>query len=467
MPTIRIDSFSGIMPRLHPTLLPDGCAVTAHNCRLKSGKLSPLRQPSQVGDMRIRLENGLDKIANAQTVYLWRRNGGVEEFMAWPDVVKIAPSNIADDTLRRIFVTGNTGIGDGKKEPCAYISTVSGAGFARHTLVKEKLPNLTTDGESPTLTLAEGSAADTDNLRYTFFFQTWVDAYGYESPVSDIDPDTDEVVYNDGDTVTAAAVNAPDGAVTRRVYKVVTGMQTESIQFIAEQAKIGVDFSEMTFTVKDEDAGEVLPRIVSPPSDLSWMTYMPGSFYAGFSPSTPRTVMFSDVNRPSSWPDDYCYDVRDDLVGLAVSGNTVYALTKGAPWVLTGTAPESMSAAVCSSPQACVSARSICVMAGAVFYASQDGVCMMSPNSDYAANVVVLTEKYFSKREWEELNPSSCIMDGYDGALFCWFTLAGGGRRGYVIDLREGAAAVTTHDEQAKASFYDVEDDALYYVREV
>lgn len=149
MPTIKIDSFSGIMPRVHPTLLPDGCAVTAHNCRLKSGKLSPLRQPIKVSGKRIRLENGLDKIANAQTVYLWRRNGGVEEFIAWPDVVKVAPSNIADDTLRRVFVTGATGIGTGGKEPCAYISTSTGSGFSRHTLVKTKLPNLTTDGESP------------------------------------------------------------------------------------------------------------------------------------------------------------------------------------------------------------------------------------------------------------------------------------------------------------------------------
>lgn len=467
MPTIKIDSFSGIMPRVHPTLLPDGCAVTAHNCRLKSGKLSPLRQPIKVSGKRIRLENGLDKIANAQAVYLWRRNGGVEEFIAWPDVVKVAPSNIADDTLRRVFVTGATGIGTGGKEPCAYISTSTGSGFSRHTLVKTKLPNLTTDGESPTLTLAEGSAADTNNLRYTFFFQTWVDAYGYESPVSAIDPETDEVIYNDGDTVSVAAVTAPTGAVKRRVYKVVTGTQTESIQFIIEQTKTGVDFSEMTFTVKDEDAGEVLPRIIAPPSDLSWMSYIPGGFYAGYSPAMPRTVLFSDVNRPTSWPDDYHYDVRDDIVGIAVSGNVVYAMTRGTPWVLSGTAPESMSVSACASPQACVSARSICVMEGAVFYASQDGICMMSPNSDYAAKVVVLTEKYFSKREWEELNPATCIMDGYDGALFCWFTLAGGGRRGYVIDLREGAAAVTTHDEQAKASFYDVEDDALYYVREV
>jgi hypothetical protein len=38
MPTIKIDNFAGIMPKVHPTLLPDACATMAHNCILKDGK---------------------------------------------------------------------------------------------------------------------------------------------------------------------------------------------------------------------------------------------------------------------------------------------------------------------------------------------------------------------------------------------------------------------------------------------
>jgi len=207
--------------------------------------------------------------------------------------------------------------------------------------------------------------------------------------------------------------------------------------------------------------------MVSPPVDLSWMSYVPGNFYAGFSASRLRTVMFSDVNKPTSWPDAYMYDIRDNIVGLAVAGNTVYALTDGYPWALSGSAPESMTPTVLSSPQACVSARSICIMDGSVFYASQDGICMLSQSSGYPLLVPVITEKYFSKREWDSLNPSSCIMDTYDGALHAWFTLDNGLRQGYVIDIGEGVSAITTHDEQAKAVLYDANSDGLYYVREV
>ena len=455
MPTIRISSFSGIMPRVHPTLLPDGCAVKAHNCRLTSGKLSPLRQPLKATGFRIRMENGLAKIADANSLHLWKRPGGVKEFLAWPGIVKVAQGNIADDALRRVFVTGATGIGGtGANQPCAYISARTGTAFTRHTLIKNPL------GE-PDVVLSVGGAANEDNLRYTVFFQTWADQYGYESGASD---PSDELEYNDGDEVTIGAESAPTGSVLRRIYKVVSGTETERIQFVAEQARAGDQFLELTLKVKDEDAGEVLQMIVSPPSDLSGMTYVPGNYYAGFSASKLRTVMFSDVNRPTSWPDAYQYDIRDDIVGIAVVGNTVFALTSGNPWKLTGTAPESMSAAVIAAPQACVSVRSICVLAGAVFYASQDGICMLSEDTGGAT---VITEKFFAKDDWAALNPSTCIMEAYDGALFCWFTLASGVRQGYIIDLGEGEKAVTTHDEQAKAVCYDGETDSFYYVREV
>ena len=62
--TIRVDNFHGIQPRLHPTLLADGMAVTAHNCRLKNGKLVPLKEPSMEKEARCLFQNGLAKVAD-------------------------------------------------------------------------------------------------------------------------------------------------------------------------------------------------------------------------------------------------------------------------------------------------------------------------------------------------------------------------------------------------------------------
>ena len=57
-------------------------------------------------------------------------------------------------------------------------------------------------------------------------------------------------------------------------------------------------------------------------------------------------------------------------------------------------------------------------------------------------------------------------MGQYDGALHCFFTLADGSKRGYIIDLHEGESAVSTHDEESTCLCVDNERDALYFVRE-
>ena len=472
MATIKIDAFAGIVPRTHPTLLPDGCAVRAHNCRLKTGVLSPIRQPSMEKSKVIYLEGGLNKIGDAKSIHLWKRKGGESVFLAWEGIVTVAPSNIADDDLSRIFVTGETGRmgaeGTSTTEPWFYVYSKSHNALTRVKMLYDTAPK-------PVVSLVEEAPSDPDNVRYTFFFQAWVDQYGYESPVSEhsfntysqdpFEVEDGSFQYSDGDKVGVEAVPDPPGyAALRRIYKVVAGSEGEQIQYVVEQKRSGGSFPAMFFALKDDAAGEILPIINAPPKDLSWMSYMPGAFYVGLSPSSPRTVFFSDVNRPTSWPVFYQYDIREDAVGLAVVGNTALVLTKGSPWIISGSSPEAMLVTSTASPQACVSSRSICTMLGAVFYASADGICMFTPDS---INVAVLTEKYLDKREWDELNPESCFMVPYDNALHAWFDTKNRGRIGYTIDINDGVSAITTHDEVAKGVHYDVETDALYFVREV
>ena len=456
MPTIRLDSFGGILPRAHPTLLPEGCATRAHNCRLKSGKLSPLREPALVGAAMVRQEAGLGRIADARSLYLWRR-GGVAEFLAFPGLVTVVRGNIADDEKDRLFVTGQTGVGGNL--PCLYAS--EGGAMVRHPITKSKMA-------APVVSRTDERPLDELNLRYTVFYQTWVDRFGYMSGLSapssnKVDDDDDGTFeYNDGDEVTVGEAADQGGAVRRRIYKLVTGFETQSVQFVVEQEASGEGFGPLTFRVPDEDAGGVVPRFESPPDDLDLMTPVPGGFYCGVSGSRRRTLMFSEVNAPTSWPEAYQYDVDDDIVGVGVAGNTVYVLTAGMPWAVSGTHPDGMVCMKIPCDQACVSRRGICVMESGVFYPSHDGIVMLAP--ELGASARVITEKHWSKREWADMNPSSCVMAPYDGALHAWFN-TGSGLAGYIIDLREGLAAITTHDEVARAVCYDGVDDALYYVR--
>jgi len=502
-------TFGGLMPRVEASLLPDNAATVAHDCRLRSGKLEPMKQSASFMDYPVRLENGLVDMADALTLYLWKR-GVRKEFLAWPGFVTVAPSNLFDDDRYRVFVAGATGkngteveipsapvmsepetdpitdptlyvqyafvqtyvdnygresacspisnyitykdpgtpvresivatiaSGDvpanvvhrriykvlgvyGDKlyvktnkngdweddlttgafddftialnsanddvkqtlyfseqfvnQPCAYISAIDNGGFDRSSLCLEKLPacGVTRSAVPPNAALVIATQ------RYTFFYQTWVNAYGYESQVSDASA---EIIYNDGNQMSITAVSpVPEGATARRIYKVITGTESESIQFVWEQAvtpSATPEFGASTFTVKDEDAGDILTPMTECPKDLAWIVNMPGNFYAGFPTSKPRQVCFSAANIPTSWPNAYRYEVREDTVGLAVSGNTLFVLTVGQPYAISGTDPAAMTVSRIASNQGCVSKYSICTMNNAVFYASQDGVCMLS-----------------------------------------------------------------------------------------
>lgn len=434
-------------------MLPDGYATTAHNCILKDGKLSPLRNPLKVSDKLVFFENGITEIGSANTLFAWRRKTGLA-FVVWPGYVVIAQSNIADDLYERIFVTGDTGFG-ANGDPMVYLSHKDSNSIIRHSLVKSVL-------DAPAVTLAEGGNADPNKTRYTYFFQTWVDSYGYESAPSG---PSDEISYNDGDTINVSGLESiPQGAAKRRLYKVVAGSQNDDIQFVYE--KVDNLGDELSFSLKDEDAGEILPVYESPPDDLRFMSFVPGGFYVGLSPAKRHTVMFSEVNVPTSWPMDYQYDIKDEPVGIAVTSNSVFALTNGNPWVFSGTAPESMTPSVLSTPAPCVSQRSICVFQNSVFFASHVGLMMIYNDASAGTTVRNLTEKVFTRDQWQDLNPERCMVSSHDGALHCFFVLKNGEKRGYIIDLNETISAVTTHSEGASCICNDIESGKLYFVRE-
>ena len=501
MATVKIEQFHGISPRTHPSLLADGMAVTAHNCRLKNGKLVPLRMPSIVGGVPILMENGLGQIGDARTLHVWRKRDGSFEFLAFPGVTWMADGNIADDEKTRVIVSGATGIPFIEREwdntkyppvaavkrewtdaPAIYLRDPMFGGKRAVPLCMETLPQ-------PLVSRATAGELDEANIRYTRFFWTWVDGDGRESPVSEAstiaNPQNNDydLEYNDGDTVNFASIIErggmwPEGAELIRIYKVVTGTEAGRIQFVAEFTKANCTAASgehagepgsatLTVRVKDEDAGEVLTQMESAPGDLRCILKVPGNYYCGFSPSSPHTVMFSDIDLPYSWPSDYRYDVDDNLVALAVTANTVFALTDGWPFVLSGTAPESMTVSKLAGPAACVSPRGVVVYRNAVYFVGNQGLMTIYNDANAGTVCANLTEGIFTKEQWLAKNPASCVMGQFDGALFLFFTRTDGAHEGLSVDLAESANAVTTHDEVAKCLCVDNKTDRMYFIREV
>lgn len=454
-------------------------AVTAHNCRLKSGKLVPVRNPSRMIGSSIYFENGLSEIADAKSLYCWKHtlsNGSVRtDFVAFPGIVHFAKSNIADDEYDRIFVTGETGVqfrptsGSVRNDtPSVWLFDRIHNSVVRHTLCKDVMDRVK---------VSVSGEIDRDKLRYTYFFITWFDEYGYESGLSlpsfakngnEADWSDQTLEYNDGSVVHFEPVVVPVQASGIRIYQAVTGSENENVQFIKEISGPQLSTVSVGFDIKisDADAGEVYPDITSAPDDLDEMIAVSGGFYAGRMRSKPHTVLFSALDNPTSWPLGNRYDVSDNIVCLATTSNTVFALTDGYPYVLSGTAPDTMSVASIAGPAACVSPRAVCVLGNNLFYVSNYGLYVIANDANAGTVCKCLTEKIFTKSQWQALNPSSAIMGQFDGALHLFFD-NDIGMRGMIIDLNENADAVTTHDEIATCLATDDRTDELYFVREV
>lgn len=469
MATVKIDKFGGIAPRQHPTQLADGMAVTAHNVKLKTGKLVPLRQPSLMTGASLIFGEGINTVSQSQSIHVWRDRNGKFDFLLFGGMTWVAEGNIADDERARIVVSGDRD-GDGRiDEPVLYLRDAASRSHIVHPICKKKL-------SAPKVSRATNSAPLDDNRRYTRFFITWVDRFGYESPVSA--PSLaqteggnyadEDLEYMDGDTISFEPItDLPDEYDSIRVYKIITGTEEGRIQFIKEFGESeNLQKHGFAVKVKDENAGEIIPEIESPPEDLHCISAVPGDFYCGFSKQNPRSVMFSDVGLLYSWPISYRYDVKHNLVALAVSGNSVFALTDSFAYVLSGTAPESMTVTELAGSAACVSSKGVCVYRNAVYYVSHAGLMVIHSASSSGIASENLTDKIFTKEQWQDFNPASCVMGQFDGTLFLFFRKMNGDHLGLSIDLLENASvAVTTHDEVAKCLCVDNTTDDMYFIR--
>lgn len=481
MATVKIDRFGGITPRIHPLLLPDGMATEAHNCRLKNGKLVPLKEPSMLdkNESTLFFENSLGDISKANSIYCWkhtRADGVVRvDFLAFPGRVYFTHGNIADDEYDRVFVTGETGVvfrdsvgRTVENSPAAYMFDRKTDSIVRHTLLKDVLerPRVSVDGD-----------VSGENLTKAYFFISWFDRFGYESELSDpsYNKNSGESLYKDEPLVYSGTVAnivfqpiyVPSDAHGVRVYKTNTGDEANNIQFVKEYSLAELPSLSSGFTIKidDENLGETLPELTNPPYDLVDMTFVPGNFYAARSKSMPHTILFSDVDIPTSWPIAYRYDVRDNVVKIAVTSNTVFALTDGYPYVLNGTAPESMVSTSIAVPAACVSEKAVCVWQNSVFFVSNYGLYCIMNDANAGTVCQCLTNRFFTKEQWQELNPRSAIMGQFDGALHLFFNPSKGVYKAMIIDISDGSAVITTHDEMATCMCTDDRGDEMYFVR--
>lgn len=424
-------------------MLKDNEAVLAENVRLYSGELQTWRGPAEV------LEPA---IVGVRTIYKLRNDLlATSAWLIWDSDVHVVPSPSADTSELRLYYTG-----DGVPKKTNW--DLATGGYATDNpddWLHMGVPAPTT---KPTVAVEPYGNAEADDSR--FYVYTYVSEFGNLEEESAPSPTSDLVTINYGESVNVSGFAGPPDEgynITKlRVYRTLAGQETAGVYaFVAE-----IELADIANTYNDdagpEDLGEALATIGwrEPPEDLAGLVSMPNGMLAGFA---GNTVYFSEPYFPHAWPIAYAQTVPETIVGLGVFGNTLVAMTKGHPYLMTGISPETITVEQLPIPEPCISARSIAFDEFGVLYASPNGLVAIGPG---VAQVV--TKNLFRRNEWQEYTPTSMVGAVYDGKYFGALQSSIHGAKIMVIS-RDDHPALSFLDINAGALHTDINASELFY----
>jgi len=298
---------------------------------------------------------------------------------------------------------------------------------------------------------AVGSEDEDDTLESRVYVYTWVNkesGFEFESAPS---PASGIVDVRDGQTVSLSGFEQVPGGgyivTNKRIYRSVSGV----FLFVAE---IGASDANFTDNVEPDSLGEELPTLTwaAPPQSLRGLINLPNGNMAGFS---GRDVYFCDPYHPHAWPENYIQTLDYPVVGLGRMDTTLAVLTKGTPYFIQGTHPDSMAVVKSDIEQACVAKRSIVSLMGGVMYASPDGLMLLSPQGSR-----LVTEQLFDYTQWQTFfKPESIHAYQHDNQYIAFYD-NGTTQGGFIFDVRSGNFIL--HDVYAETAYHDLRADKLF-----
>lgn len=437
MAAIDINSFDGMQPVVDPLLLAANKATLARNVQLVSGTLAPLLGTTT-----------LKALTKTAPKTIWRfGTSSVEteywlEFLADTDVIN---SPLPTDPYARVYWTDGV---KPKYAPSSVFLTGSSYPGASYDL------GIPAPAATPTMSGSAPSVASQGETR-TYVY-TYVSAYGEEGPPSVA---STPATINPSSAVTVSGMSvAPSGAYNitlKRIYRSSTVGSSAQFQFVAEIPVATTSYSD---TIAQANLGEVLPTETwtAPPAALKGLKMMASGACVGFE---GNTVWFSEPNLPHAWPSKY--PIEFPIIGLGVFGQTVVALTNSFPVALVGADPQAMSPGRLELPQSCVSKTSIVDTGDGVLYASPDGLVSIG-----SGGMQVITQKFATRKQWQDLNPSSFKAVVHEGRYIATFTRADNTRGMLILDFSGAGPFWTVSDlnynTEVTAAYSDNRTDTLY-----
>jgi len=461
MSKVSFFAFGGMKPVISDKLLPENNATRAVNTDLITGNIRPYWQPE--------LDLPLSKTGTIQTLFEIKE--GI--WLHWNEEVNVARIPIENNNLNRVAFTGT----DQPRVTDSVLATQGGGtnypevSYALGVPVPDLILDINVsvtppDGVQLNWDIA-GTAEDAQGDRiarvYTY---TFVNQFGEEGAPAD----PSQVAYTNQDecvelTNFAGAPTGPYLIENVRIYRSLGTGIGQTTYLLVDEVPFPV-VEPYVDCKTDAELGEALPSATwsEPPTGLRGITAMANGMLAGF---VDNTIYFSEPYQAHAWPEDYVRSVDFNVIGLASSGNMLFVMTEGYPYVIIGNHPEVLSINKLEKSQACTSSRSIVDMGAGAVYASSDGLIGIN-----TSGAQLISEGVFDKRTWALINPDTVHGYFYKDKYFGFYEADPGvgaavglpDNGSFVFDPARGH--VVFSDEVGTAGYFDQIDGKLYYVKE-
>lgn len=409
MATIKIETFSGMLPAMDDRLLPPNNAAFAQNAWLYSGAISAFNRPEFAYNASTPNIAKVYRIPNNFTDAEHIKDSIWMEFnIADVDVIK---SSVVGDTYDRYYWASATDVpryNTLSNITANYNALLAGAS-APYPAYYLGVP---APINAPGLTFAGGVGV----AQTRTYVITYLSAYSEEGPPS---PPVTVTGKTDGTwTLTwSPLVDTHRNITGVRVYRTVVSSQgVASYFYVADVAMSAGTYADTALDAA-VSSNDILGSAswFPPPTDLKGWVTLPNGIIAGW---RNQEIWFSEAYRPHAWPPEYALSTEYNIVGLGVYGQSLIVCTEGYPSAITGINPASMSMAKISSFEPCTSRGSIVSAPEGVYYASPNGLILAAQGQ--FTNV---TKQTITKDRWQELVKISTLRAARLGtAYYAWGT---------------------------------------------
>tara|TARA_Y100000389_G_scaffold74043_1_gene70673 strand:+ start:1861 stop:3768 length:1908 start_codon:yes stop_codon:yes gene_type:complete len=505
--------FKGLAPAIAPRLLDQGVGQKAENIDFTAGVLTPIKQDSDAftlstatrnsiflyekptsflawsgsktytlgnivtsGGSNYKYINASNTSGNAVTNATYWLNLGTtsDQWMQWDDYnIDIHPGPIPDDTLRRIYWSGE----DYPRMSNYNIAIRSVAGPFPEAVNGSYRLGVPQPAAAPTLVkTGTADATQTPNdVAYVFTYVSDLGEEGAPSPVSAVTQLTDAenvnvtLVYGVADNLFSGYNISASGGGKVRIYRSNTGSTNTTFQFAGEVA-FGVFLFADTNTAVS--LGEVLPSNdwIPPPNDdtalypngpLQGLLPVANGTFCGF---TGKRFCMSESFLPHAWPIQYRKTLDSTIIAIASTRGGVVALTDGKPVLISGSSPAALTTSSIDLAQSCINKDSVVKLADTVVYAGPDGLCAVD-----GAQGRVVTENQITAEQWNDpagdFRPSKIKAFRHENTYVAFWE-DGGNYGGWVFDPRGGVSSLSTLSVTAevRGGYLDPRDNQLYLI---